>query len=363
VFFNTADKLFHNVSGAAADAGDPAGESGVRFEDVSVTSGIAGQKGPGLGVVCADLDGDRWCDIYVANDRTANFLWINQRDGTFVDEAVLRGAAYDLQGRPQAGMGIGLGDVNGDAALDLYVTHFEGETNALYLSAGGLFAERSAMADLLTPTFPFTGFGTALVDLNHDARLDIVVANGRVKRPGGAPPGQSLDWSEYAEANQIFLGAPDGKFREVKCGDPFSTGREVSRGLATGDFDRDGDVDVLVVNTAGPARLFRNESPKAGGWFRVRAVDPQRGGRDAYGAVVTVVAGPHRWTQVIQPGSSYLSSSEPVAHFGTSGEQRVDQVRIDWPDGASEVFDGGAVNQTRVVERGAGRVIDEQPAR
>lgn len=357
VFFETADKLFRNVTG------DQSASAGVRFQDVSRSAGIASRSGAGLGIVCADFDGDTWCDIYVANDRTANLLWINQRDGTFVDEAVLRGAAYDPQGRAQAGMGIALADVNADALPDLYVTHLEGESNALYLSQQrGLFAESSAAAGLLVPTFPYTGFGTAFLDINHDAALDIVVANGRVKRSARSSAGPA--WSDYAENNLIFLGEAGGRFAAwASERESFTATPGIWRGLAVGDVDRDGDLDLLVTSIAGQARLSRNDAPKSGGWLAVRAIDPHRGGRDACGAVVTVMAGDARWTRTIQPGFSYLSSSEPVAHFGTGPVERCDLIDVLWPDGTAETFPGGPVNQVRILEQGAGEPIDAPPGR
>lgn len=360
-FFETSDRLFRNRS---ADSSP----TQVRFEDVSVPSGVSSQLGAGLGVVCADFDGDHWPDIYVANDRKPNFLWINQHDGTFVDEAVFRGAAYDSQGRPQASMGIAAGDLNGDSAIDLYVTHLEGESNALYLSEGHAgFTERSAAAKLLTPSYPSTGFGTTFVDLNHDDRLDILVVNGRVKRSeyganqGGAE--QVSQWSEYAEANQIFLNAGQGRFREhgrgqAQAEDSFCGPVEISRGLATGDIDNDGDLDVLVTNIAGLPRVYRNDAAKSGGWLRVRAVDPQFGGRDAYGSVVTLIADAKRWTRTINPGVGYLSSSEPTAHFGLGDRKQIGRIEVTWPNGVTETFSGGPVNQLRILQRGAGESTD-----
>ncbi|MGH7202238.1 MAG: FG-GAP repeat domain-containing protein, partial [Planctomycetaceae bacterium] len=241
VFFGTADKLYRNESGSGTT---------VRFTDVSLSSGIAHQRGPGLSVTAADFNGDRWPDIYVANDGAANFLWINQRDGTFRDEAVLQGVANDALGRAQAGMGIAVGDVNGDAAFDLFVTHLAGETNTLYLSDAAGFRDAGPSAGLAGPSFPYTGFGTALADLDHDGDLDALVVNGRVKRPESASAGDEADtnfWRSYAEPNQISLNDGDGRFEEFSSSaDPFTSAVDASRGLAAGDIDNDGDLDVLV---------------------------------------------------------------------------------------------------------------------
>ncbi|HIE99081.1 MAG TPA: CRTAC1 family protein [Planctomycetes bacterium] len=357
-FFPVADKLFRNVTGTFVSDVSPGDPSGIRFRDASLSSGISGQAAAGLGVVCADFNHDHWPDIYVANDRMANFLWINQQDDTFVDEAVLRGVAFDSQGRSQAGMGIAVADLNGDSVTDLFITHIEGESNALYLSREGVFREESAQAGLLTTSFPFTGFGSAFVDISHNTYPDIVVVNGRVKRgqTGQQDPGRA--WQQYAERNLIFLNTGAGEFTQSGLGNPFCTLAGISRGLATGDIDNDGDVDFLVTNIGSSATLFRNDAIKSGGWLKVRVVDPSLGGRDAYGAEVTVIAGRNRWSKTIQSGTGYLSASEPIAHFGMGSAERYDRIDVIWPDGLAEFFDGGPCAVTRRVERGTGKELD-----
>lgn len=357
-FFPVADKLFRNVTGEQKSA-DLSGHE-PRFLDVSIECGITGKAASGLGVVCADFNDDLWPDIYVANDRMANHLWINQQGKSFVDEAVFRGVAFDSQGRPQAGMGIGVGDVNGDALTDLYVTHMEGETNALYLSQGtGVFGEESARTGLFAPTFPFTGFGTALIDIDHNTHPDIVVVNGRVKRNGAAQGHANPDWSDYAETNMIFLNSGDGKWTQPGTAEAFCSAPQVSRGLATGDIDNDGDLDLLVTHIGAAPGLFRNDSQTTWAWLKVRAVDPRYGGRDVYGARVTVVAGGSRWSATVRSGGSYLSASDPVVHFGMGAAERIDRIQIIWADGVSEVFEGGPVNETRVIARDTGRRSDD----
>lgn len=368
VFFGTADKLYRNETPPAENDGlpDARRRPTVRFADVSLTSGIARQRGPGLGVMCADFNGDRWPDIYVANDGTANFLWINQHDGTFRDEAILRGVAYDAQGRPQAGMGIAWGDVDANGRFDLFVTHLSGETNTLYLSDPAGFRDAGPAAGLAGPSFPYTGFGTAMADLDHDGDLDVAAVNGRVKRPAAAAPGDSARsdqplsdetfWRNYAEPNQIFLNHGDGRFREFSSrDDPFISTTEVSRGLAMGDIDNDGDLDFLVSNAGGRARLYRNDAPKDGHWLQVRAVEPTAGGRDSYGAVVTVTAGERQWRRMVNAGSSYLSSSDPRVHFGLGSVTAVDAIEVLWPDGTAEIFAGGPVDRLRILRHGEGQ--------
>jgi hypothetical protein len=365
-------KLYHNETGqhlrAAAEIGGPVatGTPHVRFRDVSLDSQIAMQSGPGLGVVCADFDGDRWPDLFVANDGAPNFLWINRQDGTFREDAVARGVAYDSLGRPRANMGIAIGDVDGDGANDLVVTHLDGEGAALYLSRGGAFEEAAAPAGLHLPSFRRTGFGTALVDIDHDGALDLVVLNGRVRRREGTPfpefraEGRTAApadfWAAYVEQNQMYVNDGSGRFRELRLGnEPLTRERGVWRGLALGDIDNDGDLDLLATQTAGPARIFRNAVPNKGHWIMVRAIEPALGGRDALGATVTLVAGQRRWVSLVNAGGSYLASSDPRAHFGLGETTTIDRIEVIWPDGSDEVFDGCDVNRFVTLEHGRGR--------
>ncbi|MFP6769255.1 MAG: CRTAC1 family protein [Planctomycetaceae bacterium] len=353
-FEPTTDRFFHNETGKMVAGNDR--RVPVRFSDVTISSGIADQRGTGLGVVCADFNDDRWPDVYVANDQMANFLWINQHDGTFRDEAVLRGCAVDMQGRPQGSMGIAVGDADGDAKLDLFVTHFEGENNALYRSLGGEgFTERCVQAGLALPSLALTGFGTAFVDLDHDGRLDLLLANGRTQRRSSGKA-QSF-WDDYAEPNQIFLATGNGQFTEFSgSSDPFVSTIEVSRALAVGDIDNDGDVDAVITNTAGRARIYFNDFSGAGHWLQVRVVEPDLGGRNAHGAVVTLVAGSRRFVQLANPGFSYLASNDPRVHFGLGSLTTIDRIEVVWPDGSEELFSGGPVDRLRMLEHGRGTV-------
>jgi hypothetical protein len=317
--------------------------------------------------VSADFDGDRWPDLFVANDAGANCLWINQHDGRFLEQAVLRGAAYDLNGHPQGNMGIAVGDVDGDGRLDILITHFDGEMNALYLNKSDAgFEESAASTGLGTPSLPYTSWGTAFFDVDHDGDLDLAVVNGRVEpiAPGKDPDSlrrykavSSTSWESYAEPNQFFLNDGTGHFAEVASAtEPFCAHPEIGRGLAIGDVDNDGDLDILVTNVAGQARLFVNVARKKGHWLQIRVVEPAFGGRDAYGAVVAVSAGNQRWMRTVNPAFSYLSSNDPRVHFGLGNVDKLDAISVIWADGVEELFPGGGVDRHLVLRRGEGRV-------
>jgi hypothetical protein len=348
-FRGRVTRLFHNLG--------PGPGARVRFEDVTEASGFGLRPGPGLGVVVADFDGDGWPDVFVANDGRPNHLWINQRDGTFKEEAVGRGVAYNGMGQAQAGMGIALGDVDGDGLFDLFVTHLTEETHTLWKQGPrGLFQDHTAAAGLLDSAWRGTGFGTLLADFDHDGALDLALANGRVAaRP--APEDRSLGpfWSHYGDRNQLFAGDGRGHFRDVSAQSPALCGRwNVGRGLARGDFDGDGAQDLLVTSIGGRARLYRNVAPKRGHWLTVRAFDPALK-RDAYGAAVGVRAGAQERVVWLSPAESYLCSSEPVAHFGLGPAERFESVRVTWPDGTREVFPGGPADRRVELRKGEGR--------
>jgi hypothetical protein len=339
-------RLFHNL-GARREP---------RFEDVTLKSGLSRLAGPGLGVLCADFDGDGWQDIFIANDGEANRLWINQQDGTFKEEGIARGVAYNAMGQAEAGMGVAMGDVDGDGLFDLYVTHLTEENNRLWRQGPrGLFQDRTAHVGLIHSRWHGTGFGTVLGDFNLDGALDLAVVNGRVsKAPRGANNALGRHWSRYAERSQLFSNDGAGHFRDISSSNPALCGTaNIARGLAYGDLDNDGKLDLLVTTIAGPARLYYNVASD-GHWLRVSAIDPAHGGRDAIGAEVRVRCGERIWVRWINPAASYLCSNDPRAHFGLGSVEWVDDVTVLWPDGSQEKFAGGKVNRPVIVRKGEG---------
>jgi len=347
--FNGApDTLYHN---------DGDGTFSDRTQSAGIVLPQQSARGTGLGVVFTDLTGDGWPDAFVANDAQANQLWVNRGDGTFSDEAILRGVALDRNGGTEANMGIGVGDVNGDGLLDLFVTHLWEENNRLWLGTKGpLFRDATTASGMPRYDLERTGFGCGFFDFDHDGDLDIAVANGAVRRrppiPGG-PPGM---WSAYAEPNQLFENDGAARFTEVNdAAGPFASQIEVSRGLAFGDVDEDGDVDMVLSNIDNSLRLYRNRAPKEGRhWLIVRAMT---GKRDALGAQLWLKAGGREFRGLVLPGSSYCSSNDPRAHFGLGEITQVDEVVVQWPDRQRESFAVPGLDRVVTLRQGEGRQL------
>jgi enediyne biosynthesis protein E4 len=346
-FAGTAARLFRNL-------GDG------RFQDVTVASGLAAKPSNGLGIACADFTGDGWPDLLIANDAQPNHLWVNQKNGTFADEAALRGLAYDGAGNVRANMGVAVGDFHGDGRADVFVTHLAEELHTLWRQdAPGRFRDATARAGLARPRWRGTGFGVVAADFDRDGHLDLAIANGRVMRARAAtgPTRDDLPpfWRDYAERNQLFAGLGEGRFRDDSANSPAFAGiAAVTRGLAWGDLDNDGAIDLVTSEIEGPIRVYRNVAPNAGHWLAVRAIDP-RLQRDAIGAVVTVRAGARDRVAAVNPAQSYCSAGDLRAHFGLGAATTVDEILVDWPDGTRERFPGCAADREVKLERGRGR--------
>ena len=325
------------------------------FEDISKQSGVGSLRGNGLGVAVGDFDDDGWPDVFVANDAMPNFLFHNQKDGTFTDVGGLSGVAVASDGKAKAGMGTAFADFSGNGRLGLIVTNHETEMHSLFVNVdGSVFADVTLPTGIGPATRPYVGFGVAFLDYDNDGRLDIAIANGHVM--ANAP----LVRATFAQRN-LLLRQVDGRFQDMKdkAGPGFSI-ELVSRGLAAGDIDNDGDIDVLVTNNGGPANVLLNEGGNANGnALLVRAIGTKTN-RSGIGARLTLTTGKQRQVREVQSGSSYLGQNDLRAHFGLGSATRAERLEIRWPGGTSEVFRDLPANHVVTVREGEG-VVDRVP--
>jgi hypothetical protein len=311
---------------------------GGRFIDVTVQAGIVDRDGRGLGVVAADLDDDGKVDIFVANDVSANHFFRNLGGFRFSEQAAEAGLSASAEGAFLAGMGIACGDLDGDGRLDLAVTNFLNQATTLYHHhGGGVFSDRSPATGLAAATRPFLGFGLAAVDANNDGRLDLVQANGHVSDFSPSFP--------YEMRAQLLLGDASGRFRDVSewAGPPWQVLR-LGRGLAVGDVDNDGRMDVLIVGQGAPLALLRNQPAPTAGHFLTLALEGVASNRDGVGAKVMVTAGGQIQVAARFGGGSYLSASDPRLHFGLGAARRADRVEVHWPSGRRDTYEGLAAD-------------------
>jgi hypothetical protein len=305
------------------------------FEDVTATCGIFDSSSKSLGVALLDDDQDGWPDIFVANDTQPNKLYRNQRNGRFKDVALQAGVALSDDGKARAGMGVDAADFDNSGRTGLAVTNFDNEMIGLYRPQDkGLYQDVARRAGIGTPSLNRLGFGCVFTDLDLDGRLDLVVANGHIDETVRNIRGNV----GYAQPPLLFLNQGNAAFRDVasQAGSGFAQAR-VGRGLAAGDFDRDGDVDLLMTTNNGPAVLFRNDQNPGNRSLRLRLVGTTSN-RDAIGAAVRIFHGGTSQSRMVRSGSSYLSQSELPVTFGVGKRDRVERVVIAWPNGRTDEF-------------------------
>ena len=322
---------------------------GAAFVDISEEAGLrTAPAGPGLGVVIEDLDGDGDDDLFVANDGEANHYWVRQGDGTYREQAVLAGLAFNQHGHAEAGMGVVSDDLDGDGVPDLFLTHLQEETHTLYRRAGRSWKDRTAQAGLVEATMAFTGFGVGVLDLEPDGACDLAVANGRVRL--GDPIGALLEvpWSGLAEPDSLLRNAGDGRFSAVA--DAAMDEARISRGLAVGDLDGDLVPDLVRTHVLSPAQFLR-VVPTEPLERRILVDVRERTGAVALGARVTLDAQQGR-TRTVRTNSGYLCASDPRILFAALEEAA--QLEVRWTDGSLESFGPLALGRPHTLRRGEG---------
>ena len=324
------------------------------FVDVTAAAGLARDFGPALGNATADFNNDGWIDLFVANDQMENQLWINQQDGTFHNMALLSGAALGAGGNAKADMGVDAGDFDNDGDEDLFITELTGQGSTLYVNDGmGLFEDLSAPRGIRGPSLPFTGFGAAWIDIDNDGWQDLIAVNGTVTTDiERLSPENPLPLDQR---NQVFQNLRDGSFEDVtdRAGAVFDLS-EVSRGAAFGDLDNDGDTDLIITNTAGPARLLMNAIGHQNHWLGLELVG-RLTPRDMLGARVAFVLpeGATLWRRARSDGS-YASANDPRVLVGLADLTTAPRVRVTWPGGLVEEWADLPIDQYTTVIQGTG---------
>lgn len=320
------------------------------FEDVTASSGIFDSSSKSLGVAMLDYDDDGWPDLLVANDTQPNKLYRNQKNGTFKDVALEAGIAFSAEGKARAGMGVDVGDFDNSGRPGVAVTNFDNEMIGLYRADGkGNYSDIAIESGVGLPSKTTLGFGCVFADCDLDGSLDLIAVNGHIDDTV-----RNVRNVGYAQAPQLFVNDGKGKFREAGAESSGDFSRpKVGRGLAVGDFDRDGDLDILMTTNNGPAYLFRNDQTAGNRSIRFRLVGT-KSNRDGIGARVKVFSGGVMQTRMVRSGSSYLSQSEMPATFGLGRRDKIERVVIDWPSGRSEEYKDLTAGHAYEVTEGKG---------
>jgi hypothetical protein len=335
------------------------------FEDVSEKSGIANPRGPasmvfvtsdwrpigsyGMGAASADFDNDGWPDIYVASDTAPSLLYRNNHDGTFREIAIPSGSAFDEHGVALAGMGVGVGDYDADGWLDIVRTNFSEQVTVLYRNYGGAFEDASIKAGLGVNR-KYVGFGVDFFDFDNDGWSDIFIANGHVY---SQIAGRKLHLS-YRQPRLLYRNLGNGRFRDVSGeAGPAVAAENLGRGCAFGDFDNDGDVDILINNLDGPPTLLRNDGGNRNNSLVIKCVGT-KSNRSAIGTRVQVTAGGHNQMDEVTSGSSYYSQNDFRLHFGLGDRSKADTIELRWPSGVKETLQNVPGNHLHVCEESKG---------
>ncbi len=326
------------------------------FSDVSIKAGVSDPNGYyGLGVVCSDFDGDGWMDIFVANDATPNFLYHNNGNGTFKDIGFVSGTAVNENGSEQACMGVTVGDYDHDGKFDIFATNFSQEYNVLYRSTGtNMFTDVSHAAGFVNQ--PYVSWGTKFFDYDNDGWLDLFVANGHVYPQVDKA---NLD-AGYRQRKSLHRNNRNGTFTEVaaQSGDTLMEKR-VSRGVAFGDIDNDGDVDLIINDLDGAPSVLRNDGGNANNSVLIKTIG-DKSNRDGIGARVKVVSGDLTQIDEVRSGASYISNNDLRLHFGIEKRTKIDLIEIRWPSGAVDKLEGVGVNRLLIVKEGKGIVEQKE---
>jgi enediyne biosynthesis protein E4 len=325
------------------------------FTDVSEKSGIVNANGTyGLGVLTADLDNDGWPDIYVANDSTASALYQNKKNGTFADIAIEAGCALSADGKPQAGMGISAADYDLDGNLDLVKTNFAGDTPSLYRNLGGANFEDTTFTAGLGAHTQYLGWGCGFFDMDNDGWPDILLCNGHVY-----PEVEQLKTEAgYAQRKLLYKNLRNGHFADISLqAGPGISEPSASRGAAFGDFDNDGDIDVVVNTVNDYPQLLRCDSKLHNNWIKVRTIGT-KSNRSGIGARLTCVmhlpgeSKPHQQIDEVRSGGGYFSQNDLRVHFGLGKAEKVDSLEIRWPSGQVDTLKDIKANQLIYVKEG-----------